>query len=274
MNKSDITKMQMMLLEDLKIFDQFCESHNIQYFLSSGSLLGAIRHHGFIPWDDDLDIMLTRDNYEKLLLLFDQYPSGYLLLNNTNDESIPIIYSHLVDTRAAFYKRKSGTNHDYLHIDIYACDYIKNNRFVKGRVANGLVLLINRVYSFRKGNVSIDNKSRALKKIAIMVGNFILKNKTDEEMESLIRTLVGTSKDEGLMAPIASPYGFQKEMFPSKYYKELIKVDFEDTIVPVSKYYDNILKQLYGDYMTLPPEDQRYKEIQMYHFDINESDNS
>lgn len=272
MKKKEIQEMQRVLLEDLKVFDSICDNNNIDYFLSSGSLLGAVRHKGFIPWDDDLDIMLTRDNYNKLLSICDQFPSRYMLLNYSNDIGVPIIYSHLVDTYYKCYKEYTGTNRDFLHIDIYACDYIKNNRFTKGQLAKWIELILNRVYSYRKGHTSFDSHLLFVKKNIIRFFNRIFVNWKDEDLIRLVIRLVGSSHDEGLMAPIASPYGYQKEMFPSSYYKELIKVDFENTLIPISKHYDAILKQLYGDYMELPPENVRYKEIEMYRFEKCESE--
>lgn len=267
MNEKDIYTMHAYLLDDLKIFNKFCIENDIDFFLSSGSLLGAVRHDGFIPWDDDLDIMLTRNNYEKLLEKFYGFPNDkYELLNYKNDPNIPIIYSHLIDKRAKFYETPSGTKHDYLHLDIYVCDYIKNSLFSRSVIALGIERILNRVYSFRKGHIHTDGKLSGLKLAMLKVIAFSMHNISDNTFVDMIIKLVSAEHDEGFMAPIASPYGFHKEMFPTKYYTELMLHSFEDIEIPISAHFDEILKQLYGEYMKLPPEEERFTKLKDYTF--------
>ena len=140
MDRESVRIMQQFLLEDLSYFDGICKENNIAYFLSSGTLLGAIRHNGFIPWDNDLDVIMTRENYNRLLACVKRYENNYYKFNTYhNDPSMPTIYAHLIDKRAIFCTTETGKDSDYLHIDVYACDYIKESHFSNSRLADFLV---------------------------------------------------------------------------------------------------------------------------------------
>lgn len=80
-----LRQLQLIQLEILKFFDNFCREHNLKYSLYAGSLLGAIRHHAFIPWDDDLDVCMSRFEYDRFIALWNQSPpGGYILQNKEN----------------------------------------------------------------------------------------------------------------------------------------------------------------------------------------------
>jgi len=263
MNKNELKKMHDLLLEDLKWFDGKCRKLGIEYFLSSGSLLGTIRHNGFIPWDDDLDIMLTRENYEKLLAHRKEFDEGnYELMNYRTDKSMPIIYSHFMDRRAELNPKGSPEDRHFLHLDIYACDYIKTGSFARSRFADRYVLLLARLYSYRKGFKVTGGSGAGLKQVLLKFGTLLTGRYSDEKFVKKILKTVATKKKTDMMAPVASPYGFLKEAFPSEYYTELVRHEFEDTDVPITAHSDAVLSQLYGNYMELPPEGSRFSSIE------------
>ena len=98
------------------------------------------------------------------------------------------------------------------------------------------------------------------------IGLAIEKNDDDQILAEKILRFVQAKNKTSTMAPIASIYGFRKEMFPSFYYTELIPHQFEGELFPVSKFYDKILTQLYGDYMSPPPPEKQYENLEKYHF--------
>ena len=262
MDRQDITRMQSILLEDLNYLSDICKNNGISFFLSSGTLLGAIRHNGFIPWDNDLDIMMTRENYEHFLTIANQVNNDrYKICTLKNDPSMPTIYAHMIDRKVIFCEEEKGNESDYLHIDIYACDYIKDSFFARTRFAEKLVRYYNRIFNYRRGFISIDTHGYWLKRIGISMGLTIFNHTSDERLALKIVDLVGSKERTDTMAPIASPYGYMKERFPSEYYQMLVMHKFENLEFPISKYYDEILRQLYGDYMTPPSRELQYKYL-------------
>lgn len=269
MDRQDIKRMQSLLLEDLNYLSEICKKNAIDFFLSSGTLLGAVRHNGFIPWDNDLDVMMTRENYDRFLSITDQVDNDrYKICTLNNDPSMPTIYAHMIDRKAIFCWEENGNESDYLHIDIYACDYIKDSYFARTKFAEKLVHYYNRIFCYRRGFVSIDTHGYWLKKIGISIGLAIFKHTSDEKLALKIINLVGSKERTNTMAPIASPYGFMKEQFPSEYYQTLVNHKFENTEFPISAYYDEVLRQLYGEYMTPPPVESQYKDLDKFVFRI------
>lgn len=120
------------LLEILNDFDSFCRSNNIQYSLAYGTVLGAVRHKGFIPWDDDLDVMMTRENYNKFLWLYKDNEK-YTLQKEQID--YPLYFSKLRKNETTFienikYRKKWKNIHQGIYIDIFPEDKVAKNKFL------------------------------------------------------------------------------------------------------------------------------------------------
>ncbi len=263
MNREELKRMHAFLLEDLKWFDERCRNYGISYSLAYGTLLGAVRHEGFIPWDDDLDLIMTRENYDKMMSLSDGFRDGFRRLENyRTDPKLPIIYGHLADSRASVYHKDSPQARRNLHIDISVCDRISDvsPRRLKARSLHALFLT--RLFAFRRGQVSTGGSSKLLKTTVLKIGKLMFSGCSDEKLEKKILKAAGTDSKGSLMAPVASPYGFVEELLPAEYYEETVYRRFEDTSAPIFSRCDEMLRKRYGDYLTLPPEDRRYAGIE------------
>lgn len=143
---SVLRKAQMRLLEMLDIFAEICDRHNITYWLVCGTALGARRHGGFIPWDDDLDVAVLRNDYKKLLsILKDELPSNLKLQHKKTDENYWFYWAKIRDTKSRYYEK--GTErynfHDKgLFIDIFSLEPVPSIQFKK--VMDKFVLSENR----------------------------------------------------------------------------------------------------------------------------------
>ena len=114
-------------IDILKYIDIFCSENNINYFLIGGSLLGAVRHKGFIPWDDDIDLGMLREDYDKFVSLW-QDSSEYILLNNMKQKDYTLAFSKVSDLNS---KIKLDFHDNYYHlgffIDIFPMDFVNDN---------------------------------------------------------------------------------------------------------------------------------------------------
>src|SRR5215212_9809635 len=143
---SDLRRAQMRMLEMLDVFDGICRKHSINYWLDWGTLLGARRHGGFIPWDDDLDVAVLRNDLKKLLsILKDELPSNLKLQHKKTDENYWFHWAKIRDTKSRYYEK--GTEcynfHDKgLFIDIFSLEPVPSIRFKK--VIDKFVLSENR----------------------------------------------------------------------------------------------------------------------------------
>lgn len=242
-----------------KSIHHFCVENNIQYFLIGGSLLGAIRHKGFIPWDDDLDIGMTRENYNKFLAAFSSssLAKNYYLKVPTKTPNYYATFIKICDPNLTLVE-KDGQEVD-LFIDIFPFDKAPSNKFK----AKQQDFFYNFWYSAAKFRI-INPEYVGLKKIS----KNIIKNLTKSKSLSTLME----KRDKWLMkynltsAPVyvnfSSAYGYHKEVLLEKDINKVDLAPFEDTLFYIPSDYKNFLQRMYGDYMALPPiEKQRPRHI-------------
>lgn len=130
MKELDIYKTQKIALEMLKVIANICEENNIDYFLAWGTLIGAVRHKGFIPWDDDVDILMPREDYNKFLKIFLNVTNNYDIYSVNNTDRYYISLSRIIDNTTIIIGEKKS-NEDQkdcgIFIDIYPLDFVGNN---------------------------------------------------------------------------------------------------------------------------------------------------
>ena len=129
-NKNDIKSLQLICLEILKEIDRVCKKHNILYWLDSGSMLGAVRHNGFIPWDDDLDIAMFRDDYNRFLeIASKELKENYFLQTHQTDSEYPLFFAKVRRNNTFIdEKRYRRLNiHKGIYVDIFPVDKLGSN---------------------------------------------------------------------------------------------------------------------------------------------------
>lgn len=247
----------------LFVFDEVCQKHNISYSVFYGTLLGAIRHEGFIPWDDDIDVVMLREDYEKLIQVIDLYhPFGdnvvlYDVLR-TPRYSAPL--AKLVDKRTALYQYNHAEKITLgVYVDIFVFDYLPSDK--EKRVA-----LFSKLDGLQRKWVVCEYKpSRSQKGIASTL-KYLIKRVLNHgaarpiakkmnriasrtSKEAMDKELVGNLLYEG--------YTRDKDIFAASVIKKTKRVVFEGHEVNAVVEYDAVLKQLYGSYMDLPPVEER-----------------
>ena len=266
--KSSIRDLQLCELEVLKTVVKFCEENKITYYISGGTYLGAIRHKGFIPWDDDVDIAMPRSDYERFLKLKEKFEKeSNFKINNYKFNDKYIFYPTRVVNEKIKVKSTSAREEQIWSawVDIFPLDGMPNNKilsfFHKLNLQEKRLLL---KYSCFNEVVDIHQKDRNLiEKFFIFVGKHInfekflnTKKRLDKLDKALKKYSDGSSK---YFMNYMGSYKFKSIMEKDLYYKEGDYYDFEGLKLFGPKNYDLYLTKIYGDYMKIPKKEDQNK---------------
>lgn len=241
---------QQALLQILREFDRVCRALNIPYVLFAGTMLGAVRHRGFIPWDDDLDVMMLRSDYERFLAQAeDILDRETFFLQKAFSDHWPMFFSKLRLNGTAClekYHPKDPASHQGVYMDIFPCDNALESEF--GRKCQFLASKVVIAKALYKRGYETDS----VKKRAFMAFCRLLPGKP-----FLRLTCKGKHDSLYVHSFLGGASGYGKNVYPRSYFTQRTEMEFAGGKYPVSEHYDALLRQLYGDYLVLPPEDQR-----------------
>lgn len=240
------------LLGYLLEVDRICKKHNIKYFLAGGTLLGAIRHHGFIPWDDDADVMMLREDYEKFLSVVQKELPGNITLQTTEtDPKTHCIFTKLRIDNTLFSTKFTSMfmdMHNGVFFDVLSHDQTANSKL--GRKIHLQLTLLTRSLVFNKWHKrKIDNGHKVQSFFADILKN-IFPIKFSEWLQFKCLRFFEKKKDAKYLYD-GMGRNVYKGDFPKYYLDEVIEWDFEGHKFPVPKEYDKYLRYLYGDYEQL-----------------------
>lgn len=239
---------------------QICEQNKIPYSLCGGTLIGAIRHKGFIPWDDDIDIFLLREHYNKLLNILKK-DSKYALYMPGETKNYIYGHSKLVDTRTILkndYEKAIGMPEMGIFIDIFPIDFIPYEH-VNGYYKKIKKYMYNALRATEIGYYYSPKKYKAMVKKFLYYPKHILCKRVGTEYWMKLAEKEATRYFKEGAEFCGSPYSTYGsiEVLPREIYETTIQVEFEEISFSVIKEYDKFLRKVYGDYMKLPPEDKR-----------------
>lgn len=266
---NEINELRQIQLDILNHVNKFCKENNIRYFLAGGTLLGAIRHKGYIPWDDDIDIMMPRKDYE-------QFKNIYLKKTNTNYKlyhySVERKYNYpfikIGDKRTSIIENQIKDNDFGVNIDIFPLDKFTNDKSIQKKYFSKnrkLRLLLWRKQNKINWNVKYRSKTKTFLKNIILyiyyqgILNIISKNYICKTIDRNSKNLNNSSNLEYMGGYIWGYY--EKELIPIKAFKDSVPVEFEGNFYPAPIGYDRYLTGLFGNYMQLPPESERVHHI-------------
>lgn len=263
----DLKKMQKFQLEMLIEIDRICRKHNIKYNLSGGSLLGAVRHHGFIPWDDDIDIRMLRPEYERFreVCRTDLNQDKYYFQNIVDEPEYRWGFSRLLLNNSTFVR--CGQEHlkcrTGIFVDIFPTDIKADNPLIF-RYQSYLALFLRKALWSPVGCVTSTNP---IFKMWFTLLSKIPKDALLKLQQHLINVGVkyGTTKTAcfGIPGSKLTRWGFSEKSrarhgLELRHYQNLIEVPFEGVMVFIPEYYDEWLSRVYGThYMQLPPPEKR-----------------
>lgn len=257
MKKIDVNELKKIQLEMLDYFDSFCRKNNIKYWLDYGTLLGAVRHKGYIPWDDDVDVAMLREDYEKASELFNKQSDGtYLFQTPTNNKESCYPFGKLLNTKTVLYEYGEKGIKTSVYIDVFVYDNAPDNKEELKKIFKKRDLL-GRV---RRIKLPMRSGINSKKKVAYAIGSVLLKpismNLINRALDKNARK---NEKNNSLhnVSSFVDPYDTSYFCVPKAFFTDLIELDFEGKRYFAPKEYDAWLRKIYDDYMQLPPEDQR-----------------
>ncbi len=262
MKELSLRDIQMGSLEILKKISEICVEQDLTYYLAYGTLIGAIRHKGFIPWDDDIDLWMPRDDYNRLIQYFmvnERNLFPFKLFSIYNNSDYPYEISRISDVR---YKLVVDNEKPYgigLFVDIYPLDGVGNSpkEFTKLKKRatkySSLCFLSSRL-KYEKGNTKGRFK-QAIKLPAFVFSKLMGKEHWINCLERMAQDC--NYEDSSYIGSLVWGHDGIKAIFPKSWFEDVSVVMFEGQAFNAPKYYHKVLKRLYGDYMSIPPKNKQ-----------------
>ncbi len=250
-------------LEVLMEIDRVCKKHNIQYFADWGTLLGTVRHGGFIPWDDDLDIVMKREDYIKFMTVarFDM-KEGFDVHTFRNHQDCWLFMGKVVGNNTfCFDKEHLRRFHNFPYIaciDVFVLDYVHRDPEKEEQRRRLCKYMLGVADAIVEEELRPDERERRLKIVEEMYGKKIERIADPVEMRRYLygeieKIFAEVPETESDTLTQIFPWGLKGKdfQFPKKYYAKQIYLPFEDTLMPVPAMYDKMLRKRYGDYCRL-----------------------
>jgi lipopolysaccharide cholinephosphotransferase len=261
--KSEINELQKIQLSMLKDFDAVCQKHRISYQLFSGTALGAVRHKGFIPWDDDIDVVMLREDYERF---FDsaskELDSNKYYVQREFSEHWPMFFSKLRLNGTTYiekYHSHDARIHQGIYIDIFPCDNLSDSRLMqKLQYSASKIVIAKSLYT--RGYETNSTVKKCFMQFCRILPTEPFKRlciRRNDSSSLKVHTFFGGGKK------------FERSIYLREWFEQSVKMRFEDSEFPVSAHYDEMLRVMYGDYMVMPTLEQRVCKRHAAIVDIN-----
>ena len=246
-------------IEILDAVSKFCSDNDISYSLGYGTLLGAVRHGGFIPWDDDIDIVMLREDYRKFEEIFPTILAEKFSLGTVNrDQKWPLPFGKVYNNNTMVIERKARINPIGVSIDVFPLDFVPENRFAYKLYRSFFKALC---YCSRMKIYKGTRSTSLPKRFLAMLIKIALAPFSNEKIIRIIN-----NKSQYLSLSKSSwvcywPSADHASPIPVAWFSPLIKVTFEDNQYASVNNKDGYLKAMYGPkYMTPPPENKRISQ--------------
>ena len=246
-------------LDILKKFIFVCDKLNINYYLYGGTLIGAVRHQGFIPWDDDIDVCMFREDYNKFIKEGQKYlDKKYFIQTYETDKGYLNNFAKIRNSNTTFIEssvKDIEMNHG-IYIDIFPIDKLYKYNVLKEKLIH---YKLYKHYYLEKG--------RFIQKIFVRFANLLYNRKTKIQLCKMLDNIY-TKKNNFVTKKVinySGAWGIKRESHLIEDFSKAIDLKFEDIYVKAPIGYKRILTDTYGDYMKLPPEEKRvghhYSEV-------------
>lgn len=249
----------------LKFIDKVCSEQGFTYFLAYGSMLGAVRNGGIIPWDDDIDVIMPRPDYDRLIEYCRKYEAELTPFKLFEKSLVPTYPHPIARMSSQNYWIDFANEQDYgigLFVDIYPLEGVGNDLEAARKRIPHFSHLSSLCFLTSRKKFGTDNTHSRLKMLlkvpAFIWANIWGNSHYIQKIDTLCKKY--SFEESRYVSVLAQPwhqYGKENKNIHERSWYEPVRMQFEDREFPVPKGYDEILKMGYGDYMTLPPENQR-----------------
>ncbi|WP_159634895.1 LicD family protein [Sphingobacterium composti Ten et al. 2007 non Yoo et al. 2007] len=260
----DKLKYKSKLIDVFKAFIAICEEHKLQYYCIGGTLIGAIRHQGMIPWDDDIDVIMPRPDYDKLIHLKFSASSSFELIAMENNTQYYLPYAKFCDKESSLLEYTNIPSVLGLFVDVFPLDGAHDDEKLRTQDLLAYKRLANKLHiqpKLPKDNLNSFLRCLLKGQLRTAWNEFNLSFNKEIKRKKLIfelRKKINTYSYE--TAEMVGNYGGMwgiKEFWPKSWFSGFVLKEFEGLSVRVPAMYNEILVQVYGDYMKLPPLEKR-----------------
>jgi lipopolysaccharide cholinephosphotransferase len=272
-NQKELVKYKKILNETMKAFIAFCDMHNLQYYACAGSCLGAIRHHGIIPWDDDIDVIMPRESYDRFLSLRSKLAMTNFDILSPEVPGYYLSFAKFINKNTTIVETAEFPFVIGVFVDIFPQDLVGDTTLAK-------MLMAKKRKAFSKYSLAIEKHSLStacglLVKFRIksflnyciysLFSKSLAKKHFDDfkKLDLEIRNIKGNK-----CMCYDGFYEFEKEVCEPSWFGDGVEVPFEDYTIKVPKDYHAYLTHMYGDYMTPPPIEKQVSHHYLYFMDL------
>lgn len=257
MKTIELDELKSIQLKIMQVIDDYCHKNHIPYYICSGTLIGAVRHKGYIPWDDDIDICMFRKDYDNFFREFNKNRKDeYRAINSSNTSNYYLISGKVVNTNTVMDEYIKWPEHFGVYVDVFQLDNLPN----KLKSVNHLNRRIAPYRNLLALKTIADNKGRGIIKNAILkVASFIIPNRVVPWLIKRINNLSQKYKDEDtfLVGDIGNYTYGEGEILERDWFDPPVRLSFEGMEFDAPNQYDKVLKQTFGNYMELPPKERQ-----------------
>ncbi len=237
----------------------YCQENQLTYFISSGTLLGAVRHGGYIPWDDDIDIYMPRSSFNAFCEEFNNSNGRYRLINGYNTEDYYYTFPKVVDTKTLLIEREHTDRQIGIYVDIFPVDYVPHDLSERERLFKE---------KDKIKHLLIAKQSAIFRTLSLTGIIYRLYSRLAPSRLKLLKRfddLIRNTSKTGQVCNLTDAGPSIKGCFNADAIAEAVDIKFENRVYKTMVGYKTYLEHTYGDYMTLPPEDKRiHHEFEAY----------
>lgn len=277
MNDIALKKFKQRLVETMRHFDKFCNDNNLAYFACSGTAIGAVRHQGFIPWDDDIDVYMPRDDYNRLMECRCMLEGTGYAVKNLGDDDYIYAFAKFYDINTTLVELKSfPTCVLGVYIDIFPLDEVSGTideiKSKKEQYKKAYTAFQDTYREFYVRTIlSFLYHKKFRRCLNLLAAHLSSQNRKKRIRHQFIRMETEWAKERGNRVMTHSCiYRLEKELFQKEWFDEYELYTFENIKIRLSKSNDKYLTQLFGDYMTPPPVEKRVSAHSHYYLNLRE----